>query len=189
MPSSEPIPAADPAATSPLVGVIMGSSSDYPHLEPACALLAELGVPYEARVVSAHRTPDWMFRYAEEAEVRGLHVIVAAAGGAAHLPGMVAAKTLVPVLGVPVPATALQGMDALLSIVQMPAGVPVGTLAIGRAGAINAAILAAEIVGLHRPEVRERLRTWREDRAGQVLAQTLPLPLPVPASTPAPAAS
>jgi len=176
VPSAQSAGPESTSTPSPLVGVIMGSNSDFPHLEPACALLAELGVPYEARVVSAHRTPDWMFRYAEEAEGRGLQVIVAAAGGAAHLPGMVAAKTLVPVLGVPVPATALQGMDALLSIVQMPGGVPVGTLAIGKPGAINAAILAAEIVGLQRPEVRERLRSWREARAELVLAQTLPAP-------------
>ncbi|HEY0971986.1 MAG TPA: 5-(carboxyamino)imidazole ribonucleotide mutase [Gemmatimonadales bacterium] len=165
---------AAPDDQSPLVGVIMGSRSDYPHLEPACQLLDELQVPYEARVVSAHRTPDWMFRYAETAEERGLQVIIAAAGGAAHLPGMVAAKTLVPVLGVPVPATMLQGVDALLSIVQMPGGVPVGTLAIGKPGAVNAAILAAEIVGLRLPEVRERLRAWRSEREEQVLAQVLP---------------
>ena len=126
------------------------------------------------RVVSAHRTPDWMFEYAAAAEERGLQVIIAGAGGAAHLPGMVAAKTLVPVLGVPVPATMLQGVDALLSIVQMPGGVPVGTLAIGKPGAVNAAILAAEIVGLGRPEVRERLRDWRRTRAEQVRAQELP---------------
>jgi 5-(carboxyamino)imidazole ribonucleotide mutase len=149
----------------PLVGVIMGSKSDWEFLQPAAKILAELGVPYEARVVSAHRTPDWMFEYAEGAEERGLMVIIAGAGGAAHLPGMVAAKTLVPVLGVPVPATALQGVDALLSIVQMPKGVPVGTLAIGKPGAANAGLLAAEIVGLSHPEVRERLRTWREARA------------------------
>src|SRR5687768_11578125 len=159
---------------APLVGVIMGSKSDYEHLAPACALLDELEVPYEARVVSAHRTPDWMFEYASTAEERGLLVIIAAAGGAAHLPGMVAAKSLVPVLGVPVPATMLNGVDALLSIVQMPAGVPVGTLAIGKPGAVNAAILAAEIVGLARPEIRERLRAWRLSRAEQVRAQELP---------------
>jgi len=152
----------------------MGSKSDYPVLEPACELLDELGVPYETRVVSAHRTPDWMFEYAASAEQRGLQVIIAAAGGAAHLPGMVAAKSLVPVLGVPVPATMLNGVDALLSIVQMPAGVPVGTLAIGKPGAVNAAILAAEIIGLARPEVRERLRAWRLSRAEQVRAQELP---------------
>jgi len=158
----------------PLVGVIMGSKSDYEHLAPACALLDELQVPYESRVVSAHRTPDWMFEYAGTAEQRGLMVIIAAAGGAAHLPGMVAAKTLVPVLGVPVAATILNGVDALLSIVQMPAGVPVGTLAIGKPGATNAAILAAEIVGTRYPEVRERLRTWRDRRRDDVLGQRLP---------------
>ena len=162
------------ASTSPLVGVIMGSKSDYPFLAPACELLDELQLPYEARVVSAHRTPDWMFEYASSAESRGLQVIIAGAGGAAHLPGMVAAKTLVPVLGVPVPATLLQGIDALLSIAQMPGGVPVGTLAIGQPGAVNAAILAAEIIGLQRPEVRERLRAWRRDRADLVLGQQLP---------------
>ena len=148
----------------PLVGVIMGSKSDWEYLQPAAKVLAELGVPYESRVVSAHRTPDWMFEYAESAEERGLLVIIAGAGGAAHLPGMVAAKTLVPVLGVPVPATVLQGVDALLSMVQMPKGVPVGTLAIGKPGAANAGLLAAEIVGLVHPEVRDRLRAWREAR-------------------------
>ena len=158
----------------PLVGVIMGSASDYEHLAPACEMLDEFGVPYEKAVVSAHRTPDWMFEYAEAAESRGLMVIIAAAGGAAHLPGMVASKTLVPVLGVPMPATALNGIDALLSIVQMPAGIPVGTLAIGKPGAANAGILAAEIVGLLRPEVRERIRAWREKRAATVRDQKLP---------------
>lgn len=161
-------------SASPLVGLIMGSDSDWPTLAPAADMLTELGVPFEAKVVSAHRTPDWMFEYAEQAEGRGLQVIIAAAGGAAHLPGMVASKTLVPVLGVPVPATALQGIDALLSIVQMPGGVPVGTLAIGRPGAINAAILAAEIVGNQRPEVRERLRAFRAGKRDMVLQQTLP---------------
>ena len=159
---------------SPLVGVIMGSASDYELLAPACEMLAEFGVPYEKAVVSAHRTPDWMFEYAAGAEARGLMVIIAAAGGAAHLPGMVAAKTLVPVLGVPMPATALNGIDALLSIVQMPAGIPVGTLAIGKPGAANAGILAAEIVGLLRPDVRERLRAWRDKRAAVVRDQKLP---------------
>jgi 5-(carboxyamino)imidazole ribonucleotide mutase len=151
-------------SSRPLVGLIMGSKSDWEFLQPAGKILTELGVPYEARVVSAHRTPDWMFEYAETAEERGLLVIIAGAGGAAHLPGMVAAKTLVPVLGVPVPATALQGVDALLSIVQMPKGVPVGTLAIGKPGAANAGLLASEIVALVHPEVRERLRAWREAR-------------------------
>jgi 5-(carboxyamino)imidazole ribonucleotide mutase len=161
---------------SPLVGVIMGSQSDYEYLAGACELLAELEVPYEARVVSAHRTPEWMFEYAGAAEERGLEVIIAAAGGAAHLPGMVAARTLVPVLGVPIPATLLNGLDALLSIVQMPKGVPVGTLAIGAPGAMNAALLAAQIVGVRRPEVRARLRGWRAARASEVLAQTLDAP-------------
>jgi 5-(carboxyamino)imidazole ribonucleotide mutase len=160
--------------TMPLVGVIMGSKSDYEHLAPACALLDELQIAYEPRIVSAHRTPDWMFEYAESAEDRGLLVIIAAAGGAAHLPGMVAAKTLVPVLGVPVPATMLNGIDALLSIVQMPAGVPVGTLAIGKPGATNAAILAAEIVAIRHPEIRERLRAWRQRRRDDVMGQQLP---------------
>jgi 5-(carboxyamino)imidazole ribonucleotide mutase len=152
-------------SSAPLVGLIMGSKSDWDFLQPAAKILTELGVPFEARVVSAHRTPDFMFEYAESAEERGLLVIIAGAGGAAHLPGMVAAKTLVPVLGVPVPATALLGMDALLSIVQMPKGVPVGTLAIGKPGATNAGILAAEIVALLHPEVRQRLRAWREARS------------------------
>ncbi len=158
---------------NPLVGVIMGSKSDWEVLREACDLLGELGVPFEAKVVSAHRTPDEMFAYAEAAEGRGLVVIIAGAGGAAHLPGMVASKTLVPVLGVPIPATLLNGMDALLSIVQMPKGVPVGTLAIGKPGAANAALLAAEIVGTSRPEVREKLRAWRLARKTEVLAQTL----------------
>ncbi len=159
---------------SPIVGVIMGSKTDYETLAPACELLTHFGIPFEAKIVSAHRTPDDMFAYAEQAEARGLMVIIAAAGGAAHLPGMVASKTLVPVLGVPVNVTAMNGLDALLSIVQMPAGVPVGTLAIGKPGASNAAILAAEIVGTHRPEVREKLRAWRAGRAADVRAQTLP---------------
>ena len=171
-----PLPS-DPTLSSsseaPLVGVIMGSKSDYEYMQHACATLGELGVSYEARVVSAHRTPDRMFEYAESAESRGLQVIIAAAGGAAHLPGMTAAKTLLPVLGVPMPVTALQGQDALLSIVQMPAGVPVGTLAIGKPGAINAAVLAAEIVALRHPEVRERLRAWRDARRDEVLRQSL----------------
>jgi 5-(carboxyamino)imidazole ribonucleotide mutase len=160
--------------TPPLVGVIMGSANDYETLAPACEMLERFGVPFEKAIVSAHRTPDWMFEYASTAESRGLMVIIAAAGGAAHLPGMVAAKTLVPVLGVPVPATALNGVDALLSIVQMPAGIPVGTLAIGKPGASNAGILAAEIVGTRLPEVRERIRAWREQRAADVRQQQLP---------------
>jgi len=156
----------------PLIGVIMGSSSDLKYLQPALDLLASLGVPHEARVVSAHRTPDWMFEYATQAESRGLEVIIAAAGGAAHLPGMVAAKTVLPVLGVPIPATLLNGLDSLLSIVQMPKGVPVGTLAIGEPGAINAALLATSIVSASRPELRERLRAWRKARTDDVMANT-----------------
>src|SRR5678815_200736 len=142
----------------------MGSRSDWEHMQHACSTLAELGVPFESRVVSAHRTPDLMFEFETSAESRGILAIIAGAGGAAHLPGMTASKTLVPVLGVPIPATSLNGQDALLSIAQMPAGVPVGTLAIGKPGAINAAVLAAEIVGLVHPEIRSRLRAWREAR-------------------------
>ncbi len=167
-----------PASETPLVGVIMGSSSDYDTLQHACAVLEELAVPYEARVVSAHRTPDWMMEYAATAEARGLRVLIAGAGGAAHLPGMVAAKTLLPVLGVPVSATLLNGVDALLSIVQMPGGVPVGTLAIGRAGAQNAALLAAQILALDDPALRARLAARRAARAEAVRAETLP---PAPA--------
>jgi 5-(carboxyamino)imidazole ribonucleotide mutase len=159
---------------APLVGIIMGSKTDFEFMQHATATLEQLGVPFETKVVSAHRTPDWMFEYAAGAEARGLQVIIAAAGGAAHLPGMTAAKTLLPVLGVPMPVTALQGQDALLSIVQMPAGVPVGTLAIGKPGAINAAILAAQIISLSHPSVRERLRAWRESRRDEVLGQALP---------------
>ena len=160
--------------SSPLVGIIMGSRTDWSTLAPAAELLTTLGVPFEARVVSAHRTPDWMFEYASTAESRGLKVIIAAAGGAAHLPGMVASKTLLPVLGVPVPATVLQGVDALLSIVQMPKGVAVGTLAIGEPGAANAALLAAEILALEQPALREKLRTWRADRARETQASKVP---------------
>jgi 5-(carboxyamino)imidazole ribonucleotide mutase len=158
----------------PLVGVVMGSKSDYDVLKAAVDLLEEFSIPHEVRVVSAHRTPDWLFKYAEEAEGRGLRVIIAGAGGAAHLPGMLAAKTLIPVLGVPVPATLLNGLDSLLSIVQMPKGVPVGTLAIGKPGAGNAAIFAAEILALHDAELRSRLKAWRESRRDDVLAQELP---------------
>src|SRR5215211_1183083 len=157
---------------SPLVGVIMGSRSDLRIMSHAADLLAELEIAHEVRVVSAHRTPDWMFEYASTAESRGLEVIIAAAGGAAHLPGMVASKTILPVLGVPVPATLLNGLDSLLSIVQMPKAVPVGTLAIGEPGAINAALLATSIVANSRPDVRERLRDWRRRRTDEVLANT-----------------
>src|SRR5437763_5156070 len=157
---------------TPIVGVIMGSKSDLKYMSAAAELLTALKVPHEVRIVSAHRTPDWMFEYASTAESRGLEVIIAAAGGAAHLPGMVAAKTILPVLGVPVPATLLNGLDSLLSIVQMPKGVPVGTLAIGEAGAANAALLAASIVSATRPELRERLRDWRAQRTADVLGAT-----------------
>lgn len=159
---------------SPLVGVIMGSTSDWKTMEHATETLDALGVPYEARVVSAHRTPDWLFEYAETAEDRGLEVIIAGAGGAAHLPGMVAAKSVLPVLGVPVKSRVLNGVDSLLSIVQMPGGVPVGTLAIGRSGAINAALLAASILGASHPEIREALRDYRERRTESVLAHRDP---------------
>lgn len=168
------------AMIRPLVGVVMGSASDFPELEPACAILAELGIPYEARVVSAHRTPDWLFEYAESAESRGLQVIIAGAGGAAHLPGMLAAKTLVPVLGVPVNATALNGIDALLSIVQMPTGVPVGALAIGKPGAANAALLAAQILALHNPSLLTALSARRAARATEALARPLNAPGAIP---------
>jgi 5-(carboxyamino)imidazole ribonucleotide mutase len=157
----------------PIVGIIMGSTSDLDVMNAAREILNELEVPHEMRVVSAHRTPDWMFEYAETAEARGIEVIIAGAGGAAHLPGMVAAKTMIPVLGVPVPATALNGLDALLSMVQMPKGVPVGTLAIGKSGAANAALLAALIVGSKRPDVRDRVRAWRAQRNAEVLTNTV----------------
>jgi 5-(carboxyamino)imidazole ribonucleotide mutase len=159
---------------SPTVGVVMGSKSDYEVLQPCLDLLREFDIPFEARIVSAHRTPDWMFQYAEEAEPRGLRVIIAAAGGAAHLPGMLAAKTIVPVLAVPVPATCLQGVDSLLSIVQMPKGVPVGTLAIGKPGAANAALLAVAILAGNDPELGKRLWAWRKARAQEVLETELP---------------
>ncbi|MGD8191790.1 5-(carboxyamino)imidazole ribonucleotide mutase [Brevibacillus ginsengisoli] len=141
----------------PLVGVIMGSTSDWETMKEACHILEELQVPYEKKVVSAHRTPDLMFEYAETAKSRGLAVIIAGAGGAAHLPGMVAAKTELPVIGVPVKSSNLNGLDSLLSIVQMPGGVPVATVAIGKAGAINAGLLAAQILGLQNPEIQDRL--------------------------------
>jgi len=157
-----------------LVGLIMGSKSDWETMQHAAQILDALGVPHETKIVSAHRTPDLLFEYARSAEERGIEVIIAGAGGAAHLPGMTAAKTTLPVLGVPVESKALQGIDSLLSIVQMPAGVPVGTLAIGKPGAINAALLAASIVARNRPEVRERLRAFRADQTNAVLAQPDP---------------
>ncbi len=153
----------------PLVGIIMGSLSDWDTMRHAAQTLEELGVPCETRIVSAHRTPDLLFEYAASAEERGIEVIIAGAGGAAHLPGMAAAKTVLPVLGVPVESHALRGLDSLLSIVQMPAGVPVGTLAIGRAGAINAALLAAAILGNRYPHIRDALRRFREQQTQRVL--------------------
>jgi 5-(carboxyamino)imidazole ribonucleotide mutase len=158
----------------PLVGVVMGSKSDYEVLSAAVDILRELQIPHEAKVVSAHRTPDWLFKYAETARERGLRAIIAGAGGAAHLPGMLAAKTLVPVLGVPVSATSLNGMDSLLSIVQMPKGVPVGTLAIGKAGAANAALLAAEMLATTDAKLYDRLAAWRAARTQEVMEQELP---------------
>lgn len=155
--------------TAPLVGLVMGSRSDWETMRPAAETLERLGVPYEKRVLSAHRTPDVLFDYAATAESRGLQVIIAGAGGAAHLPGMIAAKTVLPVLGVPVLSKALNGLDSLLSIVQMPAGVPVGTLAIGAAGATNAAIFAAQILGVKQPELREAVRALRAAQARKIL--------------------
>src|SRR6202165_1588246 len=157
-----------------LVGIIMGSSSDWETMSAAAEMLTKLQIAHEARVVSAHRTPDLLFEYAAGAAARGLEVLIAGAGGAAHLPGMAAAKTTLPVLGVPVESKALQGIDSLLSIVQMPAGVPVGTLAIGKPGAINAALLAAFIVAINLRDVRERLRAFRAEQTNAVLAQPDP---------------
>jgi 5-(carboxyamino)imidazole ribonucleotide mutase len=160
--------------TTARVGIIMGSHSDWDTMRHAADVLTQLGVPHEKRIVSAHRTPDLLFGYAEEAEGRGIWVIIAGAGGAAHLPGMTAAKTRLPVLGVPVQSKALSGMDSLLSIVQMPRGIPVGTLAIGEAGAVNAGLLAAAIVALHDPAVADKLDAYRKAQTERVLAETLP---------------
>jgi 5-(carboxyamino)imidazole ribonucleotide mutase len=163
----------------PLVGIVMGSRSDWDTMQGAAETLETLKVPHEVRVVSAHRTPDLLFDYAQQAEERGIQVIIAGAGGAAHLPGMLAAKTVVPVLGVPVQSRALNGLDSLLSIAQMPAGVPVGTLAIGGAGAVNAALFAAQMLGAAHPEIREAVRGFRARRTEQVLADPDPrLPRP-----------
>ena len=153
---------------NPLVGIIMGSKTDLDVLQGAADILKEFGVAYEIRVLSAHRTPEAVLEWSQTAEQRGLEVLIAGAGGAAHLPGVVAAKTILPVLGVPVPSTTLGGADALLSIVQMPKGIPVGTLAIGKAGAANAALLAIAIMGGKRPELREKLKAWRKARAEEV---------------------
>lgn len=155
----------------PLVSVIMGSRSDLAIMGEAGAVLEEFGVPHEVRIVSAHRTPRWMVEFATEAEQRGIEVIIAGAGGAAHLPGMVASLSLVPVLGVPIAATDLRGVDALLSIAQMPRGVPVGTLAIGAPGAANAGLFAVQMLSVSRPLLREKLRAWRRDREEKVLAE------------------
>jgi 5-(carboxyamino)imidazole ribonucleotide mutase len=162
------------ASAPPLVGIIMGSSSDWETMEHAARTLADLGVPHETRVVSAHRTPDLLFEYATSAEGRGIEVIIAGAGGAAHLPGMTASKTVLPVLGVPVESKTLKGLDSLLSIAQMPGGIPVGTLAIGKAGAINSALLAAAILGAKHPAIREALRKFRAEQTERVLANPDP---------------
>lgn len=160
----------------PLIGVIMGSTSDWEScMRFTAETLNEFAIPHECRVVSAHRTPEWMVDYAQSAQERGLELIIAGAGGAAHLPGMVAGHTLLPVIGVPVQSRALNGMDSLLSIVQMPAGVPVATMAIGKAGAINAALFAVAILGANRPDLRQKLAQFRQERAEQVMNQQLDL--------------
>lgn len=160
-------------STNPLIGVVMGSKNDYAVMKSAVEILRDFGVPHEARVVSAHRTPDLLFSYAEQAQSRGLRAIIAGAGGAAHLPGMLAAKTIVPILGVPISATALQGIDALLSIVQMPKGVPVATFAVGPAGAANAALFAIASLATSDAALAEKLTAWRNSRRDEVLAQSL----------------
>src|SRR5512134_1318409 len=157
----------------PLVGIIMGSSSDWETMRHAAELLTALSVPFESRVVSAHRTPDLLFEYASGAEARGIEIIIAGAGGAAHLPGMIASKTALPVLGVPVQSKALSGLDSLLSIVQMPAGIPVGTLAIGESGAKNAALLAIRMLATTRPPLKEKLREYHKKQGEEVLAEKL----------------
>lgn len=158
----------------PLVAVVMGSSSDWETMKHAADVLERFSVPHERHIVSAHRTPVWMSEFAMGAEARGIEVIIAGAGGAAHLPGMVAAHTVLPVLGVPVQSSALQGLDSLLSIVQMPGGVPVGTLAIGKAGATNAGLLAVSILANSRPDLRTMLRTFRDEQATSVRQERLP---------------
>jgi len=168
------VQAAVAGETKPLVGVIMGSASDWETMEHTTKTLEDLGIPFEARVISAHRTPDLLFEYAQEAEGRGLEVIIAAAGGAAHLAGVTAAKTVLPVLGVPMESQALQGLDSLLSIVQMPGGIPVGTLAIGKPGAINAALLAAAMLGNKYPAIRRAVEKFRQAQTAKGLAQQDP---------------
>ncbi len=160
--------------SDPRVGIIMGSTSDWETMQHAAQTLQKLWVPHECRVVSAHRTPDWMREYAQSAESRGLQILIAGAGGAAHLPGMTASFTLLPVLGVPVQSHALQGLDSLLSIVQMPGGVPVGTMAIGKAGAINAALLAVRMLAVNDPALRTRLQQFADDQTRTVLEAQLP---------------
>jgi 5-(carboxyamino)imidazole ribonucleotide mutase len=160
--------------TQPFVAVIMGSKSDWETMRHADEVLTRFGVPHECRIVSAHRTPAWLAEFASGAEGRGIEVIIAGAGGAAHLPGMAAAHTALPVLGVPVESRALKGMDSLLSIVQMPAGIPVGTLAIGQSGATNAALLAIAILAIHRPDLREKLHRFRAEQTQRVLGDALP---------------
>ncbi len=163
-----------PENTKPLVAIIMGSKSDWETMRHAADMLTSFGVPHECRVLSAHRTPEATTQYAGAARERGIEVIIAGAGGAAHLPGVIAAHTLLPVLGVPIESPALRGLDSLLSIVQMPAGIPVGTLGIGKAGAVNAALLAIAILAVQRPELRQKLRDFREEQAAKVLDQVVP---------------
>ena len=166
---TDDMPTPNPDVVKPRVGIIMGSRNDWATLQHTAGVLADLGIPHDVRVVSAHRTPDLLFDYAEQAESRGMEVIIAGAGGAAHLPGMCAAKTCLPVLGVPIESAVLRGVDSLLSIVQMPTGVPVGTLAIGKSGAINAALLAIAILALKDPALRERLKQLRAKQTQDVL--------------------
>jgi 5-(carboxyamino)imidazole ribonucleotide mutase len=163
-----------PEEKNPLVAIMMGSKSDWETMRHASEMLTSFGVPHECRVLSAHRTPEQTIQYAGAAQDRGIEVIIAGAGGAAHLPGVIAAHTLIPVLGVPIESPALRGLDSLLSIVQMPAGVPVGTLGIGKAGAVNAALLAVAILAAQRPELRQKLREFREEQAAKVLEQSVP---------------
>jgi 5-(carboxyamino)imidazole ribonucleotide mutase len=162
------------ADSKPLVGVVIGSKTDWETMRHTDETLAKFGVPHEVRVLSAHRTPEQTIDYAESAQDRGIEVLIAAAGGAAHLAGVIAAHTILPVLGVPMESPALKGLDSLLSMVQMPGGIPVGTLGIGKAGAINAALLAVSILAINRPELQDRLRAFREEQANKVLEQTVP---------------